>query len=323
MTGSERPQVLVHCDTPEDVLDLIESRFPQLPVATCRSYDELATVAAQTRPGIVLSYKFEPRRYPAEAIRDLDSVRWIHVGGAGCDHLMPWDPTALTVTNASGTQGRVMAEFTLCAAFGHNLRFPQYIRQQADRCWQPRMLRQTAGSTMAVLGTGRNGQAIAALAQAVGLTTLGVRTRPGSLPGFDEVHAVAHLQAILARADVVVVVLPLTEYTRNLVDAAALDAMKPGALLVNLARGGVVDESALAARLETGHVGGAVLDVFATEPLPPESPLWDLDNGVVTPHTAALFEGWKRAAAEVFCENLDRWLAGSPLTNVVDPEKGY
>jgi len=323
MSGDDHPRVLVHCDAVEEIRGLIEFRFPDIPVTTCRSYDELARTAAAVRPEIVLSYKFEPRRYPAEAIRDLDGVKWIHVGGAGCDHLIPWDPAALTVTNASGTQGQVMAEFTLCAAFGHNLRFPQYIRQQAERCWRPHMLRRTAGSTLAVLGTGRNGQAIGALAQAVGLTTLGVRTRPEPVPGFHEVHVVADLHAVLARADIVAVVLPLTRWTRGLLDAAALDAMKPGAILVNLARGGVLDEDALAERLASGRLGGAVLDVFETEPLPAESPLWGLDNVVVTPHTAALFEGWKRAAAEVFCDNLERWLAGRPLTNVVDPVKGY
>jgi phosphoglycerate dehydrogenase-like enzyme len=143
------------------------------------------------------------------------------------------------------------------------------------------------------------------------------------MDGLDTVFGPERLHEALALADAVVLVLPLTERTRNLIDAPALAAMKPGAVLVNMARGGILDEAALAEALAAGGLGGAVLDVFAEEPLPAGSPLWDLDNVIVTPHVASVFAGWERKAAEVFADNLARRLAGEPLANVIDPSRGY
>jgi phosphoglycerate dehydrogenase-like enzyme len=127
----------------------------------------------------------------------------------------------------------------------------------------------------------------------------------------------------LGRADFVVVAVPRTSGTIRLIDAAALTALKPGALFVNLSRGGVVDDRALAEALQSGQLRGACLDVFEEEPLPADSPFWDLENVIVTPHVAGFVEGWQQAVAQLFCDNLERWLQGAALLNVVDGSQGY
>ncbi|MDH3920299.1 MAG: hypothetical protein OEU25_19215, partial [Rhodospirillales bacterium] len=126
-----------------------------------------------------------------------------------------------------------------------------------------------------------------------------------------------------AEADYVVVSLPLTERTRHLIGRRAIAAMKPGAFLIDVSRGGVVDGAVLSEALAEGRLGGAMLDVFEREPLPPDSPFWDLENVIVTPHSSSVYEGWERASAAMFCDNLVRWRAGQALDNVVDPARGY
>jgi phosphoglycerate dehydrogenase-like enzyme len=137
-----------------------------------------------------------------------------------------------------------------------------------------------------------------------------------------EVHGPERLREVASGSDFLAVTLPLTPNTKGLVSDSVLQSMKPGSVLINLSRGTIVDESALSKALENGPLRGAVVDVFAQEPLPPESDLWDLPNLVITPHTGDI-EGWREKVTELFCENLRRRLAGEPLRNVVDPERGY
>ena len=137
------------------------------------------------------------------------------------------------------------------------------------------------------------------------------------------VFGVDRMADALGAADFVVVCVPLTDATRHLIDARAIAAMKPDAVLVDVSRGGVVDGAALIGALRSGHVGGAALDVFENEPLPPESPFWTLDNVIVTPHCSSVYDGWERRSAEMFCDNAERWVEGAPLENVVDPTRGY
>ncbi len=179
--------------------------------------------------------------------------------------------------------------------------------------------RDLAGQTALVVGTGPIGQEIGRLCRAFGLRAVGVRrdATAGLPPGFDEVSSFAGLPSALPRADWLVLACPLTATTRGLVDAEALALLPPGAHLVNVARGGVVVEADLLAALRSGHVAGAFLDVFAAEPLPPDSPFWDLPNVVVSPHSAAASDGLAGRVAAVFCENLGRWRRGEALRNLV------
>ena len=149
------------------------------------------------------------------------------------------------------------------------------------------------------------------------MRVIGVRRSRSPHPAVDETLGPDLLHQALGRADVVSMHVPASAATRHLVDAAALAAMKPGALLVNAARGAVVDEPALVEALRRGHLAGAYLDVFETEPLPPQSPLWAMDNVLLTPHAADAVVDWPRRFAAHFADNLERWLAGEPLVNVV------
>jgi phosphoglycerate dehydrogenase-like enzyme len=201
--------------------------------------------------------------------------------------------------------------------------FPRIAAAQRRREWRPLSRdaepRDLAGQTALVVGTGPIGQEIGRLCRALGLRTVGVRRNAvaGAPPGFDGVLGFDALPAALPRADWLVLACPLTATTRGLVDAGALALLPRGAHLVNVARGGVVVEADLLAALRSGRVAGAFLDVFAAEPLPPDSPFWDLPDVIVSPHSAAASDGLADRVAAVFCENLGRWRRGEPLRNLV------
>jgi phosphoglycerate dehydrogenase-like enzyme len=317
------PRLLLHSDRPEAFAPAIRTRFPQVAISVCGSYAEIAAALQAAQPDIVLSHKFEPRPYPGRALVDAECVRWIHVGGTGVDHFRPWPRARLTVTNSAGAPRIAIAEYVMGAIYALNHHLPDCFHAQAGRQWITRAIRVTQGGTAVVIGLGRIGGAICGKAKAAGLRVLGVRRRSEPVPDVDEVFPAERMRIALAQADYVVVAVPLTERTAGLLDAEAIAAIKPGALLVNVARGGVVDEPALIAALRSGHIRGAVLDVFQTEPLPADSPFWFLGNVIVTPHMAGFFDGWEQATLEIFCQNLARWLAEQPLLNEVDPALGY
>ena len=315
-----RVRLLVHSDRAHLFLGRLRAEFPAVEAAVCDSYAGVAEVLCAIRPQIVLSHKFENARYPGKVVAGFDSVEWIHCGGTGVEHFGAWDPDFLTITNSPGVPAKVMSEFAIAAIYALNLHYPRYMRQQFRHAWGRGSVRQTEGGTVAVIGLGRIGRAICVRAKAAGLTVIGVRAGKGHVKETDRTLSADRLHEALASADYVVIVVPRTRLTTNLIDRAALDAMKPSVLLVNLSRGGVVDEAALLDALRSGHVRGAALDVFDQEPLPPESPFWDLENVIVTPHSAGFVEGWEAPVRELFCGNLARWLEGSPLRDVVEPE---
>jgi phosphoglycerate dehydrogenase-like enzyme len=180
-----------------------------------------------------------------------------------------------------------------------------------------------AGTTMGILGLGTIGSAVARRAGAFGMRVIGTKRRPAPLEGVDEVLPSERTDAVLREAAVLVVSLPLTQETRGIVGAREIDLLPPGGFLVNVGRGGLVDEDALVAALRRGHLAGAGLDVFAQEPLPVDSPLWTAPGMIITPHVSGDQPGYMAQVTAVFCENLRRYLAGQPLLNVVDPALGY
>lgn len=250
-------------------------------------------------------------------------LRWVGVGGVGVDHIMPWDPARLTVTNSSGVSAESMASYVIGGILALTLGLPRFLRQQRQKLWPIDSVGQVAGKTLCVFGLGRTGQAVARLATAHGLRVIGCRSRPRETPHVTEVFAPERLAEALGQSDVLVVAAPLLDSTRHVIDAAAIAALKPGAIVIDVSRGGVVDSAALIAGLQSGQLGGAVLDVFAPEPMPADCPLWDMENVIITPHCSAVYEGWERKSVEMFCDNLARWQAGQPLVNVVDPTRGY
>jgi phosphoglycerate dehydrogenase-like enzyme len=320
---SEGLRILLHYDRPELFRDLIAERFPDVDLRCCTSYDDLAGTLADFAPHVLFCIKFENRSYPRDAISACDSIEWVSNGGAGVDHLIPWDPSRLTVTNASGVASRMMAEYVVCAMLALGIGLPGFMRRQMERRWQFQRITSIAAKTVAIVGLGRTGRAVARLASALDMRVVGTRAHPAPTPHVERVYAAARLHEALGEGDFVVVTAPLLESTHHLIDAAAIETMKPGACLVDVSRGGVVDQSALADALHSAKLGGAVLDVFESEPLAADSALWSFDNVIITPHCSSVYEGWERRAAQMFCDNLQRWRAGEALSNVVDPARGY
>lgn len=317
-------KLLVHSDKPEPALQILRRRYPDLELARCEDYESLPGLLAKERPDILYTVRFAGTPgFPRAAILDCPSLRWVSVGGSGTDHLAPWDATRLTVTNAAGVGAETMAQYAIAAMLHFSLGFPTFARQQRARLWEPATVASISGRTTVILGLGKTGQAVGRLAKALGQEVIGIRARPRPTPNVDKVEPANRLHAVLGEADFVVVCVPLTAETRGLVDQAALNAIKPGAVLVDVSRGGVVRHSALIEALKSGRIKGAALDVFEVEPLPAESPIWDMENVIVTPHCSSVDDGWEARSIQMFCDNLDRWRRGMPLENVVDPRRGY
>ena len=318
-------KLLVHSDKPEPILAVLQRRHPDLEIVCCRDYESLPGLLAKERPDILYTIRFAGTPgFPRAAILDCPSLRWVSVGGSGTDHLAPWDAERLTVTNAAGVGAETMAQYAIAAMLHFTLGLPAFAAQQRARRWLPgSSVASVSGRSTVILGLGKTGQAVARLAKALGQQVIGIRARPQPTPNVDRVEPVERLHELLAEADFFVVCVPLTSRTRGLVDEAAFQTIKSGAVLVDVSRGGVVRQAALAEALRTGHLKGAALDVFETEPLPAESPLWGMENVIITPHCSSVYDGWERRSVEMFCDNLDRWCRSDPLESVVNPARGY
>lgn len=258
-------------------------------------------------------------------------LRWIHSASVGVERLLVPAATSrgLVFTNARGVFSRPVAEYVLMMVLAVSRRLPELLTLQAERTWQPLEGRELRDVTLGLVGFGSIGRAIAELAAPFGCRILAVRRgavpRAGEppMPEGVEVGGPDSLPDLLAAADFVVLALPLTADTERLVDAAALARMKRTAWLINVARGRLVDEPALLRALGAGAIGGAVLDTFAEEPLPPASPFYEQPNVIVTPLTSWSSTRVLDASIDLFCENLRRFAAGAPLVNAVDPGAGY
>ena len=253
-------------------------------------------------------------------------LEWIHLAAAGVDTLM-FDELAqsdVVVTNAKGVFDRPIAEFVLSSILAVAKDVHRSHDLQAAHQWLHRETRSIAGETALVVGTGSIGREIARLLRAVDMDVRGAgRTERANDPDFGQVVASADLADHVDWADHVVVVAPLTHATRGLVDERVLSAMKSTAHLVNVGRGPIVDENALVTALDAGTIAAATLDVFQTEPLPEDHPLWTTPGVVITPHMSGDVVGWTDTLARQFVDNALRWLDGEPLLNVVDKQLGF
>ena len=242
--------------------------------------------------------------------------------GAGVEQLLvPELPAGVRITRAAGIFGPWMAEYALGWCLWVTQRMDGFRAQQRERRWAPVDPVPLRGQTLCVVGLGDIGGSIAKLARALGMRVIGVTRSGRASRDVLRVYRTKALRAALARADFVVLTLPLSDETRGLVGAAELAAMKPTAWLLNLARGPIVDEAALLAALRARRIGGAVLDVFDTEPLPADHPLWGFDNVVVTPHISG--PSTPREIGPIFDDNLRRYAANRPLRHLVDRARGY
>jgi len=272
-------------------------------------------------------------------------LRWVQLDTSGADHVLhtPLWRSNVALTTLNGVAPPTMAEYALMMmlAFAHHL--PAMLAHQARADWpddtERRRLftpRELHGATVGIVGFGSIGRELGRIAHAIGMRVLALRREPAAHPspalmpgqgdepdGPDGLYGPDGLMEMLPHCDYVVLAVPYTPATHHLIDRAALHAMKPAAILVNMARGGVVEETALVEALRAGRIAGAALDVCEEEPLPAGSPLWAMSNVVISPHVAGLTPHYLERVIELFGENLRRYLAGEPLVNRVQRERGY
>lgn len=250
---------------------------------------------------------------------DQSPPRWLQTASTGVDHTVYATllESGSIVTNAPGVHAGPIAEYVFAYILSHTKQLPQHASNQAERAWTPLESVELAGQTMGIVGYGGIGEACAKLAKAFGMRTLATKRRQPNDANLDQHFPPDRLHDLLAASDYVVLCCPLTDETLNLIDADALAAMQTHALLINVARGRVVEVDALAAALESASIAGAVLDVAPLEPLTPESPLWDLPNCRITPHDSCHVDASYMHTAEFFFTNLTHLANAEPLEWVV------
>jgi phosphoglycerate dehydrogenase-like enzyme len=253
-----------------------------------------------------------------------ERLRWAHSGAAGVEHipLAMFKARDVLLTNGAGVHAQPMAEHVVMFMLAASRGLPDLFRAQLERRYSRSFggARELAGASVLVLGYGGIGRAVAAKAGALGARVTGVRNRPDGEPGVVGPDA---WRPLLAESDFVVLTVPLTPATRGIIGAEELAAMGEDAWLINVGRGGLVNEPALIEALRLKRIGGAGLDVFSEEPLPEDSPLWKLDNVIITPHVSADSDRGMERSTGLFKDNLDRFAQGRPLLNLVDLEAGY
>src|SRR5208283_632874 len=304
----------------------LRAEFPQLEIVQLPDYKRLDAEVQDSE--ILVAWSIRP-----EQVKAARKLRWIHSPAAAVHQLMFPEMVAsdIILTNAREVHGPVVAEHVIALIFALAKKIPGSVELQQKHIWGQQLLwdeiprvREVAGATLGLIGLGAIGRPLVRSAKALGMRVIAVREHPEKGgDGADVVLGPAQINEVFRQADYVVLAAPVTESTRAIANAERLALMKAGACLINVGRGPLVDESALAAALREKKIGGAALDVFPKEPLAAESPLWDLPNLLITPHTAALTDKlWERHYA-LFSENLRRYLGGQALVAVVDKRKGY
>jgi glyoxylate/hydroxypyruvate reductase A len=265
---------------------------------------------------------------PAGVARNCPRLKWVQGTSAGIGGFLERTGlagTPLVFTTAAGVHGVPLAEFTLLGLLYFAKDMPRLNQWKRERHWQRHATAQLAGTQALVVGLGGIGRQVARLLSAVGVQVCGAgrQDRSYDIPGVTGYVDSAELGHALPDMDALILACPLTERTRHLIGEKELGLLPRGAVVVNVARGPVIDEDALIASLASGHLGGACLDVFSTEPLPESSPLWDMDNVIISPHSASTAVTENGLITDLFCDNLRRWLDGAPLRNVYDRAAGY
>lgn len=322
MTSDHR--VLVITSVPDQIGPHIIERFPDLAIHIEDDAEKVPAILDSFHPSVVFAIAGEP--FPKNRFPELlghPSVKWLSNGGAGVEHLGNWDPAVKTVTNAAGVNAPFLAQFTITAHMSANIGMPRYARQQRARLWERHEWPPLTDRKFCVVGLGSIGRLVAKHAKYFGMHTVGTRNTARPTDHVDTVYGSDDLLMALDGAAFVSVHCASTPETAGILDEAAFGAMADGVIFLNASRGAVVDEDALLRALDRGKIGTAILDVFQTEPLPRDNPLWDHENVIVTPHMADSISGWEVNLSRAFGDNLDRWIAGAPLESVVDPARGY
>jgi D-2-hydroxyacid dehydrogenase (NADP+) len=312
-------------NAPDWLAPRLKEQFPEHTFTQIVSLENLGKELEDT--DILIGYQLRPEQF-ARARR----LKYIHTTTAAVHQLIFPELVAsdVRITNSAEIHGRVVAEHAIGLIFALAKAIPASIRHQLKSEWGQQELwnrtppQEIGGATLLVIGLGSIGNEVARIAKALGMRVIAVREHPDRGPGeADEVYGLKELDRLLAWAKYVVLAAPLTSKTEALFDEQAFTRMQKSAIFINVSRGPLVDENALAKALCDGVIAGAALDVFSVEPLPADSPLWKLDNLLITPHTAALTNKlWDRHLARI-SENLRRYFADKPLLGEVDKRRGY
>jgi phosphoglycerate dehydrogenase-like enzyme len=252
---------------------------------------------------------------------DQPAVKWVHGLWAGVAEIVDQaevpasERERVMITSSAGVHAVPLAELTMLGLLTFAKGVTEWSGDKAERRWRREAVSELSGQTLSILGLGAIGTEIARLANAFGMRTIGIRRRPGPVHGVDEVHPPDRLLDVLERSDALAIAAPATPETDGMVGPAELEALRPGAVLVNVGRGSILQEDALIDAIRSGHLGGALLDVVSTEPLPPESELWALENVIITSHHGGASDRENERLIDLFCTNLLRYLAGEPLIN--------
>jgi phosphoglycerate dehydrogenase-like enzyme len=265
---------------------------------------------------------------PRDLLTRAPRLKWIQMMSAGVDRLRDTEiwRSGITITGVSGIHATPIGEFVLQLMLMFVKKAPECFRMKQKHEWRryaPTVLR---GKTAGIVGLGHIGREVARLCKAFGMKVIATRRsakKAGRARYVDRLLPARQLPSLLAESDFVVTCVPLTQETRNLIGEKELKAMKSTAYVINIARGGIIDEEALIKAIDEKRIAGAGLDVTVPEPLPAESRLWDFDNVVLSPHVSGGMEEYMARATDLFCENLGRYLAGKRLRNVIDRKKGY
>lgn len=301
--------------------------FAQLKIIQRNSYDGIEEHLSEAE--IIFTISLRPEQFAAAR-----KLRWIHAPTAAVHQFLfpEFVKSDVVLTNSSEVHGPVVAEHVLALIFALAKKIPQVTHWQRKRQWAQSAIwsegphpREIAGATLGLVGLGSIGRDVAKKAAALGMRVIAVREHPekGRPEGVSRVVGLSQIDEVLAESDFVVLAVPLTPSTHALMNAARFAKMKTDAYLINVGRGPQVDDVALVDALHAKRIAGAALDVFEKEPVPPESPLWNLENLLITPHTAGLTEKLWQRHYELFSENLRRFQARGPLLYVVDKQRGY
>jgi phosphoglycerate dehydrogenase-like enzyme len=315
-------------NVPPGTLERVEELAPHLEMVVTEDRTEIEEVLVEIEVAV--------RRFPRDLIVSAPKLRWLQQWGAGADWLLRHPEVRdrdFILTNASGVHAIPITEHLMAFMLSFARQLHHAVRAQQRQEWdRPERVGFTpqepivelCGSTLLLIGVGAIGQRTAQVASALGMRVLGIRRNPEqAVPGVEAMYGPEQLLSVLPEADFVALTVPLTPETKGMIGEPELRAMKPEAYLLNIGRGGTIQEDILVQALREGWIAGAGLDVFESEPLPSYSPLWQMRNVIITPHYAGLTPHYEQRALGIFFDNLARYVAGEPLTNVVDKDLVY
>lgn len=298
----------------------IADAFPQVTVTMVSAPEDAFPHLAET--DVLVTFGPMLGVTAADIFQRATRLKWVQALGTGVDNIsdVPTLGEDVVVTNMHGIHGAPVSEAAISLMLAMSRDLPLYSRQQQNSVWlRPRAPALLEGKTVGIFGIGAIAQSLAPRLKALGMKVVGISSAVRSVDGFDEMVHRDNFFDIAGSLDHLVLLTPLTEQTRNVIGREALAAMKPTSFLINLARGGVVDEAALVEALTNGQIAGAALDVFTVEPLPSEHPFWSMENVLITPHTGGFNDAYPKLALPTLLENIRRFLAGERgnLVNMV------